>query len=307
MRTISQQMIRKEVLTCICCMALFGKFGCSEGLDESNVAKREAQRLLENAEKSMEHGEPVERAIAFLDEAIEMQPEYVAAWRRRGYLLLVEVKDYKHAIADCSTAIELDPDDPQLYLMRGAAWNTLASEMDGADHSSISNCRRHALADFQATIRLDPTNVAALGGRGYLWLTSGKYEEAIEEYSRVIEIDPRHARSHKHLATLFLWCPRSEYRDAQQATAHALKYCELLEWADDESYELLAFAFAESGKFGEAIRAIEKAIDIDPIFNSDKRRRMLSTYRSGGKYRPRPNELEPYFQSDVGGESSLKE
>ena len=74
-----------------------------------------------NRAGELEDSEQWEEAIAELDQAIELDPEFSLAYVRRGNANF-SLEQYEQAIADYDAAIELDPDSAYAYANRGSAY-----------------------------------------------------------------------------------------------------------------------------------------------------------------------------------------
>jgi tetratricopeptide (TPR) repeat protein len=83
------------------------------------------------------------RAIADLDRAIDLDPQYAAAYHNRG-IAYKKLGEYRRAIADYDRAIELNPQYTDAYYSRGLA------------HKEIGN-RQQAIADFERHLQLPDT------------------------------------------------------------------------------------------------------------------------------------------------------
>jgi tetratricopeptide (TPR) repeat protein len=81
------------------------------------------------------------------------------------------------AIIHFSSAIKIDPKDPNSYYSRAVVKNELYTW-------------KSALRDYDKAIELAPKFVDALVNRGAVKDDSGDYEGAIEDYNKVIEIKP---------------------------------------------------------------------------------------------------------------------
>ena len=88
-----------------------------------------------------------------------------------------ERQRHEEAIADCTEAIRLDPDVPQIYLERGDARAGLGSHEE-------------AIEDYDRAIRLDPDDAAAYFGRSEAKAELGRYDEAIEDFDRGVRLEP---------------------------------------------------------------------------------------------------------------------
>ena len=104
-----------------------------------------------------DHGSPADRVGLGLDDA--------------------DLHRLKEIIADCTEAIRLDPDNPQLYLER-------------AEANSRLDRYEEAVADYDRAVRLDPDHAAAYLGRCHAKSELGRHEEAIEDYDRAVQFDP---------------------------------------------------------------------------------------------------------------------
>lgn len=87
-------------------------------------------------------------------------------------------KDWDGAIADCSKAIELDPQLRASYLMRGLIRRDVKGNLDGA------------IADFDYAIKLDPTVGELYVSRAWARYKQNDLDGAIADYSTAIEKDP---------------------------------------------------------------------------------------------------------------------
>ena len=67
-----------------------------------------------------------DRAIAHFTKAIELNPDFGAAFHSRANAYY-EIADYPRAIADYTQAIKLNPDSPYPYWGRGAAYGKLGN------------------------------------------------------------------------------------------------------------------------------------------------------------------------------------
>jgi len=84
----------------------------------------------------------LEGSIADCDRALEVNAEYAQAWHNRG-LVNIEKRDFEAAIHDLTQAIAVSPDYPSAYVYRGQA-NLAAGNTDAAR------------ADWEKTKELDP-------------------------------------------------------------------------------------------------------------------------------------------------------
>ena len=76
-------------------------------------------------------------------------------------------------------------------------------------------------------------------------------------------------------------------RDAKKAVEHATRACDLSGWKDASHLSTLAAAYAEFGKFKEAVKRQKQAIDlgIKDREELEKARQRLKLYEEGKPYR----------------------
>ena len=153
--------------------------------------------------------------------------------------------DYDKAISDYTKAIEINPQYDKPYYSRGSAW------YDKGDYD-------RAIADYTKAIEINPQYANAYYNRGYVWGDKGKYDKAISDYTKVIEINPKHVSAYNGLAWLMATCPDDRYRDGKQAVVLAEKAVKLDETTS--RLDTLAAAYAEAGRFQDAIKTQERAI-----------------------------------------------
>jgi tetratricopeptide (TPR) repeat protein len=136
--------------------------------------------------------EPLERALADYDAALEADPGYGSARHGRG-LVLARRGEFDRAVADFNAALASGrlhrQEQAQVRDDRGVAYAD-AGELD------------RALADFGAAVNLDPGNAKAYNDRGYAHELKGEYELARRDYRKAAELDPRYAAPGGNLAAL---------------------------------------------------------------------------------------------------------
>ena len=116
------------------------------------------------------------------------------------------------------------------------------------------------LAALLAELRAQPTaeghaEAAAL----YEWQQN--FSAALEHYSAAQQLQPANPQWLNNLAWLLATCPRQKFRDSSRAVTLARQACELTGFGKAIYMGTLAAAYAEAGKFDEAIATAQKACD----------------------------------------------
>ncbi|PYL67203.1 MAG: hypothetical protein DMF20_04155, partial [Verrucomicrobia bacterium] len=120
-------------------------------------------------------------AIADCTRAIELDPNSVTAVYKRGALKL-QKGDYDGAIADLSRAIELSPNTADYYSDRGLA-KLRKRDNDGA------------IVDFTRAIERDAKNAIAYRNRALAKNIKGDADGALADYNHSIELDPKNVNA----------------------------------------------------------------------------------------------------------------
>ena len=130
-----------------------------------------------------------EEAIAEYTEAIEIAPEYAAAYNGRGFAYYKWGR-YDRAIADYDKTISLNPDDTDNYIRRGNA-------QLGHQRNFESGVDK-VIADYNKAISLDPNNAIAYNNRGNAYYLKDDYDRAIADYNKAINLDPDYDLAHRN-------------------------------------------------------------------------------------------------------------
>jgi Tetratricopeptide repeat len=104
------------------------------------------------------------------------------------------VRLYQSAMQDLDTAVRLDPNSVETLNARGLTyfehnWTAVENKFESGDAVEILLVQ--AKADFAAVIDRDARNWTALDYRGMTNEKLGDYEAAIDDYTRVSQVDPR--------------------------------------------------------------------------------------------------------------------
>ncbi len=141
----------------------------------------------------------VENAIHSYQEAVKLDPSFVLAWARLSYA------------QSNSYWLGLDPSPAQLAAAKDAADHALALDPDSAEtHLALGYYRYYGqrdftggLAEFQQAQKGLPNNVDIINAIALIQRRLGHWEEAIDEFRRVVELDPRDINAYLGLAATY--------------------------------------------------------------------------------------------------------
>ncbi len=162
----------------------------------------------------------------------------------RGYVYYLNA-EYDKAITHYTNAIRGEPDYVETYRYRAFVYQTKGEY-------------GQAIADYNDVIQKDPKDAWAYVGRGQIYHFIKNYDKAIADYTKAIELDPKYTWAYNNYAWLLATCPEANYRDGSKAVK--LAYKALAIGYDPEFQDTLAAAYAEAGKFEDAIREQEELI-----------------------------------------------
>lgn len=212
--------------------------------------------------------------------AIELKPDYIQAYHNRGFLR-DEIGDYESAVQDYTRALEIDPDYfPSLVnradiyqkqekfelaiLDLNRAIDVNKDSLDAYMSRGKAYYKRDnfelAIKDFDMVLQLNAEIEEAYLYKGNIWYLKCDIEKVIKNYLLAIDLLPNDSNEYNELAWIFATIPDEKYRDGKKALMYAQQANKL-----DYNYknlDTLSAAFAESGRFEDAIETQIKAINL---------------------------------------------
>ena len=119
-----------------------------------------------------------------------------------------------------------------------------------------------AISEFRRVLELRPDYVAARYLLSNALETRGETGEAIVHYRKILEMEPNHAEVHNNLAWLLATGPEPSLRNAAEAIEHAQRADQLSGGRQPTVLDTLAAAYAEAGRFPEALTTARKALEL---------------------------------------------
>jgi tetratricopeptide (TPR) repeat protein len=147
-----------------------------EEIDKYNTRQKELpKKIWESGNENLKNNNYSE-AIKNFSDLMELNPDFVLAYRNRGFAYQV-IGKYSLAIADLNKYIDKKDNDLFAYSTRG--WSKYYQK----DYMG-------ALADFNKQIELDASSSTAYYNRGSAKSELGDENGAISDYSKSIELNP---------------------------------------------------------------------------------------------------------------------
>lgn len=161
---------------------------------------------------------------------------------------------------------------------------------------ALQGQREEAIAQFRNSIRVDPSVAVVHQDLGIVLAAQGRTEEAITQYRKAIELGPDRHYAHyclasalerlhrtkeaifeyrqalrlaprlpealRNLAAVLASDPDGQIRNGAEAVQLAEQACSLTRYQEHLSLSTLAIAYAEVGRFQEAVATTRKAMDL---------------------------------------------
>jgi tetratricopeptide (TPR) repeat protein len=119
-----------------------------------------------------------------------------------------------------------------------------------------------AIADWEKTLEIQPNDADAYTSLGNALLRKGSLHEAVANYERALALAPEDPHSRINIAWVLATASDASIRDGTKAVEFAKKAMELSSTEDPKFLRALAAAYAEAGRFSQAIETAQRGIAI---------------------------------------------
>jgi tetratricopeptide (TPR) repeat protein len=243
---------------------------------------KEATEWMEKGEKYKDNKE-FDKALECYNEAIKIKRNFRFAYEGRAKVY-EETKKYSEAILEYTNVINVDTEYPRSYINRGSAYTKIKNydkaladftaalarnpeESEKKDAYINMGEMYSELKDYPKSVELytkamavDPDDYdgSEYKSRAYAYLAQGKQKEAIDDFSKVIELDPNNAANYNTRA--WTYYEMGQYEKGLDDANKALKI------KPDAAYILdtRSNIYRGLGKYSKAMDDINKAIELKP-------------------------------------------
>jgi len=210
-----------------------------------------------------DHNAPARR---FFERAVELDPHYVDP---RFFIALTHFMDVVFEWTDSRSesvaalersareCVELDAESARCQLSLGFAY-------------FVTGKQAESVAAFERAVRLDPSLGAAYGWLGMAQAITGRPEEAIANLEKARRLDP-HAPATQSYLVYTAWAHFAAGR-YDEAVAEALRAVEM-EPRDALAHRTVAASYAQLGRLEEARSALGEELRLEPDLSLQKVRR----------------------------------
>jgi len=150
---------------------------------------------------------------------------------------------------ECRHRLELDGEDAETRYRLGS----LLLQRGNVDE---------ALEHFEEAVRLEPDFLGNIKALARTWMKNGRSDWTAALYGTVLEFNPDDVESLAGLAFVLPACPDEKRRDGDEAVRLATRAAELTNHRNASVLDALAAAYAQAGRFPDAIGTARKAIQL---------------------------------------------
>jgi protein O-mannosyl-transferase len=153
------------------------------------------------------------------------------------------------AISLLQTAVDLRPDNSPAHENLAKA---LLQKGQAAD----------ALVHYRKLLELQPDNIEVHNIVGTVLTQQGQVKEGVEEWQKVLMIQPDNGNAMSNLAWVFATSPDDSLRNGTKAVQLAEEAMRISAGRIPIIFRTLAAAYAETGRFSEAIQTAQRGIEV---------------------------------------------
>jgi len=227
-------------------------------------------------------GGQVDAAIAQYQKALEIEPDYAEARVSLGNALSGCGK-LDEAIAEYRKAVETRPDYAEAHYNLGVA-------LAGYPHGGGGKLNE-GIAEYRKAVEIKPDYVPAHINLGIALVRLGQIDEAIAQYEKVLKIAPNDPWAYNNLAWIRATHRDATIRDGVEAVTLAGRAVVLLP-GSPSPLGTLAAAYAEAGRFTEAVQTARQALELAKQQNqpalAESIQAKIRLYETGAPFREPP-------------------
>jgi spermidine synthase len=214
-------------------------------------------------------------AAKLFEDALRAKPDHAEGLDNLGLISQRQGK-LDEAVTYFRDALRCDPNFPNAHNNLGTV---LAQQGRSAE----------ALEHFDAAVRLRPSFAKAQQNRGIVLERLGRSSDAVAAYRETLRFDPGAREVEKRVAWILATDPDPAVRNGVEAVRLAQAASLAAGGNDPLALDVLAAAFAEAGRFDDAVRTAERALQLAAPPAADGAREAaearLALYRAGRPFR----------------------
>jgi protein O-mannosyl-transferase len=187
-------------------------------------------------------------------------------------IVLLRRGQLDEAISRLATAVKLRPEN-------APAHDNLAKAF--LQKGEVAKAMEH----YRRLLEIQPDNAEAHNILGTVLVQQGRIREALDQWQETLAIQPENGNAKSNLAWVFATCPEASIRNGPKAVQLAEQALRLSGGKIPVIFRTLAAAYAESGRFPDAIHAAQRGFELATSQHNsalaDEFQRHIVLYESG--------------------------
>ncbi|MGB7591155.1 MAG: tetratricopeptide repeat protein, partial [Terriglobia bacterium] len=249
-----------------------------DGLLSIDVPAAEIYRLTDSGWELAKKGN-LDAAVAEWLKGLELDPRDANLHNYVGAALMQEGK-FDEAILHLEKALESNPDADEAHGNMGL----LLMQQGNLDEAS---------AHLRKALEINPANARAHFNLGYADYAAGKVSQALAEWRVGLRIQPDLLPVLNQAAWVLATCSEASLRNGAEAISLAERAAQISGGQDPAILDALAAAYAEAGRFSDAVQTAKRALNLATQQNQQELaqalRSALSLYEAGTPLRESPS------------------
>jgi predicted Zn-dependent protease len=180
--------------------------------------------------------------------------------------------------------LPLAEDKALLYLQLGILYSDLGKVDD-------------ALRHFDKALQTDPLNPDANYNLALFLSKLDRTADAIKHYSEALRLKPYYEYAANNLAWIYSTHENPSFRNGEKAVKLAELICDMGGCSDPAMLDTLAAAYAETGRFQDALRTAREAVDLAELSGDENLAKEIKNrirlYQSNRPFRENPPDTAP--------------
>ena len=217
-------------------------------------------------------------AIGHYEQALRIRPEYIDALNNLGNARL-QAGQVAEALRHYEEALRIEPDSAKAHNNLGNALTRVGRIPKAIQH-------------LEQALRFKPDYAEAHNNLGVALVRATRFPEAIRHLEHALRIKPEYAESQNKLARMLATADNPDLRDGVTAVRLAQRIVELSGPRRPDFLDTLAAAYAEAGRWPEAVATAEEAVVLAQSASRNtlaaQIQSRLDLYRGGRPYRAPP-------------------
>jgi len=216
----------------------------------------------------------VDEAVVHFQKALAIQPDYADASCNLANALLSK-DDIDGAIVHYMACLTLSPNQADAQYNLASAFLRKGRTDEAINH-------------YKKTLELQPGNADAHANLGSALLEKGRVQDAIAQYREALALAPKNIAAQSNLAWLLATSSDPSLRNGSEAVLLAETASRLSGGNRPLILRILAAAYAETGRFADAIETAQQALRLagagDNTILVNALRKEIALYQSGLPY-----------------------